>query len=125
MNDLVEKFVIGAMNVSSALKHFRQSRNKAVITGGDRADIQLAALETSTRCLILTGEMYPNPTILTRAEEVGTTVIVVNQDTAEAVERCEALMGHLSLSAPKKIEQVKKTFKTSVDTRKLKKDCGL
>ena len=124
-DELVERFMIGAMNVSSALKHFRKVRNKAVITGGDRSDIQLAALETSTKCLILTGEMYPNAAILTRAEEAGVPIIVVTQDTAEAVDRCETLMGHLCLRAPKKLDQARSTFEASVDIKKLKKDCGV
>lgn len=124
-DELVERFMIGAMNVSSALKHFRKARNKAVITGGDRSDIQLAALETSTKCLILTGEMYPNAAILTKAEEAGVPIVVVTQDTAEAVDRCDALMGHLSLRAPKKLDQARNTFKTSVDLKKIKKDCGI
>jgi BioD-like phosphotransacetylase family protein len=117
--------MIGAMNVSSALKHFRKQRNKAVITGGDRADIQLAALETSTRALILTGDMYPNAQIITRAEDAGVPIIVVHYDTAEAVEKCEDLMGHLSLHSPKKIERVKEIFSTCVDWKRLKADCGL
>ena len=50
--ELVENMMVGAMTSEAALTHFRRKRNKAVVTGGDRADIQLAALETSTRCLI-------------------------------------------------------------------------
>jgi BioD-like phosphotransacetylase family protein len=125
MDNLVERFMIGAMNVSSALKHFRKQRNKAVITGGDRSDIQLAALETSTKALILTGDMYPNAQIITRAEEVGIPIVVVHQDTAEAVERCEDLMGHLSLLSEKKVKRVKRVFSTCVDWDRLKADCEL
>ncbi len=125
MEELVERFMIGAMNVSSALRHFRKQPNKAVITGGDRADIQLAALETSTRALILTGDMYPNAQIITRAEEAGVPIIVVHYDTGEAVERCEELMGRLSLQSPRKIERVKEIFGTCVDWKRLKADCGL
>jgi hypothetical protein len=49
---MVESLTIGAMNVSSALEFFRKGLNMAVVTGGDRTEIQLAALETSTQCLI-------------------------------------------------------------------------
>lgn len=49
---MVEHLMIGAMDVDSALTYFRRKPNKAVITGGDRPDIQLAALETSTKCTI-------------------------------------------------------------------------
>ena len=82
LDQLAEHFSIGAMNVDAALRFFRRVPNKAVITGGDRADIQLAALQTSTRCLILTGDLYPNERILTRAEEMGVPVVLVSQDTS-------------------------------------------
>ena len=64
VDELVEHLMVGAMSVDSALTYFRRKPNKAVITGGDRPDIQLAALETSTKCLILTGNLQPSPIIL-------------------------------------------------------------
>jgi len=45
--------MVGAMGQEQALNFLEVKANKAVITGGDRADVQLAALETSTKCLIL------------------------------------------------------------------------
>ena len=59
--ELVENMLVGAMSAEAAPTYFRRQPSKAVITGGDRADLQLAALETSTRCLILTGNLYPSP----------------------------------------------------------------
>jgi len=85
-DELVEHMLVGAMSVESALSYFRRKPNKAVITGGDRADIKLAALETSTRCLILTGNLYPSPIILNRAEELGVPMILVKQDTLTTME---------------------------------------
>ncbi len=102
LNQLAEHFSIGAMNVEAALRFFRRLPNKAVITGGDRADIQIAALQTSTRCLILTGDLYPNERILTRAEEMGVPVILVGQDTSTVAAICEQLRGHLSLQSEQK-----------------------
>jgi BioD-like phosphotransacetylase family protein len=40
--------MVGAMSAENALSYFRRKAHKVVITGGDRPDIQLAALETST-----------------------------------------------------------------------------
>ena len=67
---------VGAMTADAALSRFRRSSNKAVITGGDRTDIQLAALETSTTCLILTGNLRPSPLVIKQAEEFGIAVHV-------------------------------------------------
>jgi BioD-like phosphotransacetylase family protein len=66
---LVENLTVGAMTADAALSRFRKYSNKAVITGGDRTDIQLAALETSTTCLILTGNLRPSPLVVKQAEE--------------------------------------------------------
>ncbi len=103
LENLVEHFSIGAMTVDAALPHFRRYPNKAVIVGGDRADIQLAALETSTRCLILTGDLYPNARILARAEEAGVPVILAPMETSAAAEACDQLHGWLSLHNAAKI----------------------
>ncbi len=67
LNLMVEQLSIGAMNVNSALRYFNRAHNMAVVTGGDRTDIQLAALESSTNCLILTGHFSPNPIVFIRA----------------------------------------------------------
>ena len=102
-DELVENLMVGAMSVDAALSYFRRKPNKAVITGGDRLDIQLAALETSTRCLILTGNLQSQPVILGRAEEVGVPIILVSQDTLTAVEIIENAFGKTRFHQEKKV----------------------
>ncbi|RPI91788.1 MAG: phosphotransacetylase family protein, partial [Chloroflexi bacterium] len=81
---LIEHMSVGAMTVEAALPRFRRQLNKAVFTGGDRTDIQAAALETSTTALVLTGNLQPSSTILKRAEELGVAVLLVPDNTLEA-----------------------------------------
>jgi BioD-like phosphotransacetylase family protein len=88
MNRPVEDLIVGAMTIESALGYLRRAPNKAVITGGDRADMALSALETSTSVLILTGGLYPDVKVLSRAEERGVPVILVHYDTYTALEKC-------------------------------------
>ena len=102
---LVETLSIGAMNVNSAMEFFRRRRNMAVVTGADRTDIQLAALEASTQCLILTGAGEPLPQLLNRAEELEVPVLKVDHDTLTTVEVIEAAIGHVRLN-----EAVKATY---------------
>ena len=104
VGNLVENMMVGAMSAEAALMHFRRKPNKAVITGGDRADIQLAALETSTRCLILTGNLYPSPTVLNRADELGVPVLLADMDTLAAIEVVESYMGRSRVQLPQKID---------------------
>jgi BioD-like phosphotransacetylase family protein len=103
--ELVEHLMVGAMSVDSALTYFRRKPNKAVITGGDRPDIQLAALETNTKCLILTGNLAPSPIILGRSEEVGVPMILVKQDTLSAVEVIERYFGKTRFHQEKKVQR--------------------
>ncbi|MBC8122822.1 MAG: phosphotransacetylase family protein [Gemmatimonadaceae bacterium] len=103
---MVESFDIGAMNANSALRYFRKSSNKAVITGGDRTDIQLAALETSTSCLILTGQLPPPAVTLARAGELEVPVLLVSHDTLSTVGIVERLFGQARLREPEKVRRV-------------------
>ena len=94
---LVETLSIGAMNVNSAMEFFRRRPNMAVVTGADRTDIQLAALEASTQCLILTGAGDPLPQLLNRAEELEVPLLKVEHDTLTTVEVIEQAFGHVRL----------------------------
>ncbi len=94
---MVETLTIGAMNVNSAMEVFRKRRNMAVVTGADRTDIQLAALEASTQCLILTGASKPLPQLINRAEELEVPLLTVESDTLSTVEVIEQAFGHVRL----------------------------
>ena len=74
---------------------------KALITGGDRSDIHLVALETATRCLILTGNLRPMPEVVRRAEELGVPVLLVRQNTLEVVEAEPVVKGQTATSSYK------------------------
>jgi len=87
LDRVVEDVLIGAMTLESAHNYLRRAINKAVITGGDRVDLALAALETSTSVLILTGGLYPNVKILAAAAEKSVPVILVHYDTFTAAEK--------------------------------------
>ncbi|SEV94556.1 phosphotransacetylase family protein [Natrinema salifodinae] len=86
----VERFAVGAMGPDSALRHFRRTKDAAVITGGDRAEIHTAALEApGVRCLILTGGHRPSGAIVGQASEKGVPILAVQTDTLTTVERAE------------------------------------
>ncbi len=107
---MVESLSIGAMNVNSALEYFRRGNNMAVVTGGDRADIQLAALETSTQCLILTGHLSPQPFIVSRAEDLEIPILSVDLDTLTTVEIIDRAFGRVRLQEPIKINCARDLF---------------
>lgn len=119
VDELVESFMVGAMGQEQALKFFRRKANKAVITGGDRADVQLAALETPTKCLILTGNFQPSRVVLGRAEELGIPMILVNYDTLTAVEKVGEIIGHVRFHEVKKIDKIVEVVKEYIDINKI------
>jgi BioD-like phosphotransacetylase family protein len=115
LDELVENLSIGAMDVESALKYFRKTPNKAVITGGHRSDIQLAALETSTKCIVLTGDLLPNSLIVAKARASGVPLIAVRQDTLAAVERLESVLGKVRIREGSKVERALELMRTHFD----------
>ncbi|MCX8007834.1 MAG: phosphotransacetylase family protein [Coriobacteriia bacterium] len=121
----VETFMVGAMGQEKALRFFRRKAEKAVVTGGDRADVQLAALETSTRCIVLTGGMPPSSIVLSRAEDLGVPMVLVEHDTLTAVERMEALFGHTRLHDPRKVDTMHRMLRESVDVDRMLASCGV
>lgn len=113
--ELIESMMVGAMGQEQALRLFRKQANKVVITGGDRSDIQLAALETPTKALILTGGHRPSPLVLGQSEEMGVPIILVDYDTATTVEMVEAAIGHQKVHNPAKIERIRGFVREGLD----------
>jgi len=125
VDGLVQHLMVGAMSVDSALTYFRRKADKAVITGGDRADIQLAALETSTRCLILTGNLRPSPLIVGRAEDAGVPIILTRHDTMTAVGIIETFFGKTRFHQEKKVERFESLLSENMDFEALYTALGL
>ena len=124
-DELVENLMVGAMGVDQALRYFRRRANKAVITGGDRSDIQSAALETSTKCLILTGNLEPAGVILARAEEAGVAVMLAPQDTLTAIEIAESYFGRSRFQQRAKIDAFRQLMDQRFDLARLYEALGL
>ena len=78
---MVGDFLIGTMQVDNFMMHLRRREGCAVIVGGDRSDLQLAALYANSPCIILTGNIAPSELIRAKAEAVGVTLVVVKEDT--------------------------------------------
>jgi BioD-like phosphotransacetylase family protein len=122
---MVETLTVGAMTADVALRRFREYPNKAVITGGDRTDIQLAALETSTTCLILTGNLQPSPLIIKQAEDFGVSVLLVRDNTMETVEAIEQVFGKTRLGQPDKLAEFEALIAEYLDFDRLYSTLGL
>lgn len=122
---MVESLAIGAMNVNAAVKYFRKRRNMAVVTGGDRVEIQQAALETSTQCLILTGQLPPPDFIRNRAEELEIPILSVDLDTLTTVEIVDKTFGQVRVHEAVKVQYIRHLMAESFNCDQLLEKLGL
>jgi uncharacterized protein len=119
IDEPISSFMVGAMSEEQALTFFKKQTSKAVITGGDRADVQLAALETDTMCLILTGNFQPSSVVTNRAEELGVPILLVPFDTLTTVERINEIMGKVRFHEFVKIDKMIEIVKENIDIESL------
>ena len=125
LNNLVERFLIGAMQVDRATEYFKMTKNNAVIVGGDRADIQLSAIESGTECLVLTGELYPSELIISRAEQKNIPIIVIRDDTYTVAKKVERLSVRLRLRDKAKVAHGTELVMKNVNFPLLYKHLGI
>jgi len=125
LDSLIEHFLIGGMQVDRALEYIRKARNNAVIVGGDRADIQLAAIEAGTQSLILTGNLYPNEIVVSKAELRGVPIIVVRDDTYSVAKKVEQLSCKLRLREKEKVDCGIRLIEEKVNFERLYAALGL
>jgi len=114
-DELITSFMIGAMSEEQALSFFKKQTDKAVITGGDRADVQLAALETNTKCLILTGNFQPPSVVTNRAEELGIPIVLVPFDTLTTMDKLNEIIGRVRFHEFAKIDKMIEVVNKYID----------
>ncbi len=101
--EMVENLVVGAMGADQAKARLQDIPSKAVITGGDRTDIIIAALETSAKVIILTGNLQPGPIIIKQATEMGIPIVQSNYHTMRVVGLIERFFGKSRVAQPEKL----------------------
>ena len=124
-DELVESMMVAAMTVDSGIDYFSRRENKVVIVGGNRPDLQLPALETSTACLVCTGNVQPNDTVVTLAQVKEIPILVALDDTLSAVEHIEDLFGESRFFQPRKIERFRGLLNSHFNYDRLNRAIGL
>jgi len=105
--EILEYFMVGVYSLDPGPYYFSRRGRKGVIIRGDRPDMQLGALETEVRCLILTGEAEPHPYIRQMAELKGIPIMLVPLDVPTALSRLEELTASLRFRQERKLERVR------------------
>lgn len=122
---MVENFLIGTMQVENFMTYFRRNPNAAVIVGGDRADVQLVAIEGNCPCLVLTGNLYPNDIILSRADSLNVPIVMVRQDTYTIAKKMEALLNRNKMRDVMKVRQGAELINSSLDFAAIRAGLGI
>jgi BioD-like phosphotransacetylase family protein len=124
-DEIVENVMVGAMTVDSGVMYFNRKENKAVVVRGERADMQLAALETPTKCLIVTNNVKPLPFVIIRAQEKHVPIIMVKQDSSAAIVGIEEALAKASFRSRRKLEMFGKVLDSCFDYQALYSELGL
>jgi BioD-like phosphotransacetylase family protein len=123
--ELVENYMLGALGVDSGLDYFGRKANKAVVVKGERPDMQMAALETSTKCLVISGDGLPIYDVSRSAEGKGIPIIVTDEDTASVMYSVEQALGMTKFNQEKKMPRLAEIMKRWFDYEALYKGLGL
>jgi BioD-like phosphotransacetylase family protein len=103
------------MSPDPAVSYLSLKQDKAVVTRGDRPDIQLGALRTLTSCLILTNNTNPLPIILSLAKTAKVPIVIVKDDTMRTIQALEGVLDKATFSHEKKVERLEQLLEQHLD----------
>ncbi len=122
--ELVESLMLGAKTVDSGLTYFARKPNKAAILRAERLDMQLAALETPTRCLVITGEGKPRPPVMAAAEDRNVPVVLAREEPCAIIQKIEEALASSKFNQESKLPKLAEII-GKLDYQTLKKELGL
>src|SRR5205085_7118012 len=107
--------MINPITTDPGQAYFSRRGNKAVITRSDKTDLQLAALQTNTDCLILTGGLMPSPYTLDRAANEEITLVLTKENTRATVSRLESIFERSRFTSERKLERMSELLQQRLD----------
>jgi len=123
--EVVENFMLGAMVVDEGPLYYERRANKAAVLRSNRPDMQLAALETSTRCLVLSGGVEPTYPVITSAKDKDIPIILTGGDTGSVVNTLEMALGKPRFNQPKKLPHLLQIMEKHFDYKAVEQGLNL
>ncbi len=121
LKKVIKNIVIGAWSANIFLQNpLFKKENKLVITGGDRTDMILAALEGDTSGIILTNNILPPSNIISKASEKNIPLLMVFSDTYQTAKQIEGLEPLLTREDTEKVELLKELVQKHVQLNEFK-----
>jgi BioD-like phosphotransacetylase family protein len=119
-DELVENYMLGALVVDSGADYFARKARKAAIIRHDRPDMQLAALETSTSCLVLGGsEKPPIANVLFKAESCGIPIIATDASVSDIAATIEDTILKTGMNQAGKLPRLAEAVGQNLDVKAL------
>jgi BioD-like phosphotransacetylase family protein len=119
-DELVENYMLGAMVVDSGLDYFGRKDRKTAILRHDRPDMQLAALETATTCLVLGGgEKPPIPSVLNKAASKGIPIVTTGAAIKDIVPIIEGALLKARFNQTKKLIRLAEIVRQNLNIKEL------
>jgi BioD-like phosphotransacetylase family protein len=120
LNGIVENVFIGSVSASAVSKDpLFQTKNKIVITSGDRSDMIVAALDSRSTAVVLTNNILPQSNIIAKAEKMCIPLLLVSLDSYETAKQIDALEALPTKDDKEKIALIEKMISDHVDIKKL------
>ena len=117
--------MVGGMGMDPGELYFGTKNNKAVIVRGDRPDVQLSALNTSTSCLVLTNGIEPIEYVKYEAELEKTPVMVVETNTLQTMDILNTLMDNTKFDHISKLLEFSQLLDSHLDLPNLYRNIGI
>jgi len=115
LNRKVKNILVGAMSTNTALRSpLFKKEDKLIITSGDRSDMILAALESSTAAVILTNNVLPPSNIISKASERNIPLLLVSLDTYQTAMQIDNIEPLLTKGDTEKMELLEQLVKKHV-----------
>jgi BioD-like phosphotransacetylase family protein len=116
----VRYFVVGALETEASLRSFRRTPEFALITGGDRTNLQVAALQVAgLRCLVLTGNHRPTRGVIEEANRREVPVILAGQNTMVTATLCSSMLDRFWVRPGPALEYAIGHVRSNIDVERI------
>jgi uncharacterized protein len=125
--ELIENFMLGSSTFDRGAAYYSRKNNKAVILWGERpgfrkaalSNLQLAALQTSIKCLVISANGVPIPAVVQKANEKQVPIISAPGTVPAAIIALENAMERLKFNQEKKMPALLGTLQQHLDLVRL------
>ncbi len=112
---VIEELMIGPVSADPGQAYYTRRGRKAVVARSDKTDSQLAAMQTDTDCLILTGGFNPSPYTLDRASNEEIALMVAPGDTQTTLRALEDIYGRSRFVSETKLERMSELLRDTLE----------